>query len=123
MTLREHNIHVISWIMKTEKPLTSKTRLLRSKFAVNLNVKQFLKYLEEGKGGSSASVNQLEQKSSINYPCLFKDLKDKRQKPIIIVPTMGRAGNISLFNSKQFLSEGKYDDPENKDYNNSERVV
>jgi len=68
-------------------------------------------------------VNQLEQKSSINYPCLFKDFKDKHQKPIIIVPTMGRAGNISLFNSKKFLSEGKYDDPENKDYNNSERVV
>lgn len=36
---------------------------------------------------------------------------------------MGRTGNISLFNSKKFLEEAKYEDPENKDYNNSERVI
>lgn len=62
-------------------------------------------------------------KSTINYPCLYKDLREKRLRPIIVVPTMGRAGNISLFNSKKFLDVGEYEDPEKKDISSSDRVV
>ncbi|EAR84002.1 RNA pol II accessory factor, Cdc73 family protein (macronuclear) [Tetrahymena thermophila SB210] len=121
MQQREEYLNAISWIMKTEKPLTSRTRMLRSKFNSNINFKHYIKQLDEGK--MTTQNNPLEIKSTINYPCLFKDLRDKGLKPIIVVPTMGRTGNISLFNAKKFLAEGKYEDPENKDSDNSERVI
>ncbi len=36
---------------------------------------------------------------------------------------MGRSGNISLFNAKQFVGEGNYVDPENKYYDGVERTI
>lgn len=36
---------------------------------------------------------------------------------------MGRAGNISLFNTRKFLEEGAYEDPEKKDIECTERLV
>ncbi|EGR26974.1 hypothetical protein IMG5_203730 [Ichthyophthirius multifiliis] len=91
----------------------------------NTNFKGYLKYLEEGKvQNSTVCISQAENfKLQINYSCLLKDFVEKKIKPIIVVPSMGRSGNISLYNSKQFISDGNYVDSENKYYDGVERTI
>lgn len=97
------------WLAQVEKPLTSKTRMLRSQN--NKKFSHLLKYLHNlAQGGRQQSSRGYD--ASINLPnCILKNVYQTKKKPVIVVPPTHQPGNISLRNFKQLFKDGVYENP------------
>ena len=95
-------IQIIEQSYKFERPISSKTRSLRS-HETTTNFSPLLNLLTVSQPAKEVSENTTDRKMRINA------LLAKKKNPILIVPEHLHPGNLCLGNIQKFLVNGKYE--------------